>query len=390
MNLKLGEDIQPQASAWAETLGSPAPTRRRTRVIGILPGEGVGPEVLSATLRVLDAIEAHRPLGIERVTAPTDLLANGDGTGELSERAEGFGREIFQAGGVLFCGPCAGRFVYDLRRRFDLFCKLVPIKPAPALRHATRFKPETLRGIDILLVRDNAGGVYQGQWGLRRHSDAGELTAWQNFSYTASDVERIVNAGAKLARSRRQCMHVVVKDGGVPAISDLWKQVAREAAERVGIAVAFLNADYAAYRMIHEPQALDVIVTPNMIGDILADLAAALLGSRGVSFSGNFAADGRAAYQTGHGAALDLAGTGRANPAGQILSLAMLLRESFGAWREAQWIEQALELVWEQGWRTEDVAEPGCRCVGVEEMGARVAEAAAALAAESGGAEGER
>ena len=136
--------------------------------------------------------------------------------------------------------------------------------------------------------------------------------------------------------------------------------------------------------MIQMPRDMDVVVTPNMIGDILADLGGALLGSRGLTFSGNFSPCGRAVYQTGHGAAFDLAGTGRANPAGQILALAMMLRESFGLDAEAAIIEHAVEEVWRGGWRTDDLCwsgtPAGVKRVGTRELTGRIAEAVAEAA----------
>lgn len=123
-----------------------------------------------------------------------------------------------------------------------------------------------------------------------------------------------------------------------------------------------------------------MLVTPNLVGDMLADLGAVFLGSRGMSYSGNFSMEGRAAYQTGHGAARDLAGTDRANPLAQILSLAMLLRESFGLSDEAALVELAMGDILEAGWRTDDLAEPGCRRVGTRQMGELVAESVVKLA----------
>jgi 3-isopropylmalate dehydrogenase len=135
-----------------------------------------------------------------------------------------------------------------------------------------------------------------------------------------------------------------------------------------------MNADLAAYELIQHPAQFDVLVTPNLLGDILADVAGVLMGSRGVTFSGNFDANGRAVYQTNHGCAHDMAGTDVANPAGQILSLAMLLRESFGLVRAAGLVEDALAGVWRQGWRTADLAEPTCHVLGTRAMADRVAE----------------
>jgi 3-isopropylmalate dehydrogenase len=146
------------------------------------------------------------------------------------------------------------------------------------------------------------------------------------------------------------------------------------------VRAVFTDVDLMAYRLIQEPRAFDVIAAPNLFGDILADLGAVLLGSRGLSFSGNFSEDGAAVYQTNHGSAPDLAGLDQANPIGQIASLAMLLRESFGLAREAAWIEAGIGDVLRLGLRTFDILEEGTSLVGTAEMGERIASAVLRLA----------
>ncbi len=306
------------------------------------------------------------------------LKAKGAQDGAVTEDAADFCREIFAEGGALLCGPAGGRFVYDLRMRFDLFCKLVPLVPDALLHPSNRLKTEILHGVDILVVRDNAGGIYQGSCSTRHDVEVGHVVE-HRFSYNQLQVQRIVEAGARLAKIRRGRMDVVIKEGGIVAISSMWRKSAEEIAAKVGVACGFLNADYAAYRLIQAPQEFDVLVAPNMLGDILADLGAVLIGSRGLSFSGNFSTEGLGVYQTGHGAAYDLAGTDRANPVAQIHSLAMLLRESYGWRREAKLIEAAISEVWRQGWRTDDLAEPGCALAGTQQMGELIAKAVTAL-----------
>jgi 3-isopropylmalate dehydrogenase len=352
------------------TASAKAPGGRRQPVLGILPGEGIGPEVVGAALRALDALESVHPIKFDRVVG--NHSASHDGN--LTNEETAFCRDIFDRGGVLFCGPRGGRFVYDLRRQFDLFCKLVPIRPLHALHNFTQFKPHVLRGVDILIVRDNAGGVYQGQWQDRIDPAAGRLSE-HRFCYSEKQVQRIVAAAAKLAQGRRNRLHVVIKAGGVPGISQLWRDVADQVAAETKIDCEFLNVDHAAYRLIQHPNEFDVLVTPNLFGDVLGDLGAALLGSRGMSFSANFSDDGRACYQTGHGAAFDLAGSDRANPAAQILSLAMMLRESFGLDDAAMLVERAVQEVFLSGWRTDDLAMPASRSVGARQMADLIAKA---------------
>ncbi len=338
-------------------------------VVGVLEGEGIGPEVIGVARQALRALEASGTVAAEVRLGPRS---------PGFDEACAFCAEIFAAGGPLLCGPFGGRFVYDLRRRFDLFCKLSPLKPSPALRGASRLRPEFLADVDILVVRENTGGVYQGRWGETPGPEG--RVAEHSFGYAETEVRRILAVGARLAASRRRRMAVIVKPGGVPSISRLWCDCAADASRAAGVDLANLDVDYAAYKLVQHAHDLDVIVAPNMFGDILADLGAVLLGSRGVSFSGNFSPAGAAVYQTNHGAAKDLAGTGRANPAGQVLSLAMLLRESFGLDDAASLLEAALEDAWASGFRTFDVMAPGASLVGTAAMGDRIAESVARLA----------
>jgi 3-isopropylmalate dehydrogenase len=344
--------------------------------MGIFPGEGVGPEVIAASLDVLDAVESAESLRFARQIGGDIGLAGAD-DGTVTENAEQFCREIFEQGGAILCGPGGGRFVYDLRGRFDLFCKLVPLHPIPALHGISPLKPELIRDVDILVVRDGSGGIYQGKWGSRQDDNHGEV-AEHSFSYTEAQVERIVSVGVRLAQGRRGRIDVIVKDGGVPTISDLWRRTAERVADAAGVRCVFRNADFAAYALIRHPQEFDVLVTPNLLGDMLADLGAVFLGSRGLSFSGNFSGEGHGVFQTGHGAAYDLAGTDQANPAGQILSLAMMLRESYGLDSAARRIESAVNDVFAAGFRSHDVAEPGCKCVGTRRLGELIAKAVSA------------
>jgi 3-isopropylmalate dehydrogenase len=346
-------------------------------VLGVFPGEGIGPEVIGAALKVLDAIESVRPLHMVRRTG-CDIGTAANGDGKLCEKAAQFCQKIFDEGGAILCGPGGGRFVYDIRRCFDLYCKLVPLTPIPALQGASPLKKQLLKDIDILVVRDNAGGIYQGQWETRRAAP-NSFVAEHRFSYSQVQVEQILKPAAELSKLRRGRIDVVIKDGGVPSISELWRSCANRIAESTGVECRFLNVDYAAYLMVQDPRRFDVLVTPNLFGDILADLGAIYLPSRGLSFSANFSASGHAVYQTGHGAAKDLVGTDRANPVGQILSMAMMLRESYGLYDEADLVEQAVESVYRAGYRTDDLIEPRCQCVGTRQMADLIAQAAASL-----------
>jgi len=354
-------------------LGLPTVHFPARRLIGILAGTGIGPQVISATLHVLKAVEQAMDLKFE--------VRQGGLIGEeavascgkwLPEDTMEFCADIFQLGGAILNGPGGGRYVYDLRRRFDLFCKFVPVQPVPELAHAGRIAPRFLKDVDLLILRDNTGGVYQGQWGDRA-TDKGRF-AEHSFSYSEAEVHRLVEVAARAAAARRGKLQIIGKEGGIPTITALWRDVGGAVAHRHGVEAAFMNVDLAAYELIQNPTHFDVIAAPNLFGDILADVAGVLVSSRGVTFSGNFDAHGHGVYQTNHGCAHDLAGTDTANPAGQILSLAMLLRESFGLDEAAALVEKSLAEVWRAGWRTADLAEPGCRILGTKAMAEKVAE----------------
>jgi 3-isopropylmalate dehydrogenase len=291
----------------------------------------------------------------------------------LSEEVVKFCREVFSQRGAILCGPAGGRFVYDLRKHFDLFCKISPLKVADELIHAAHIKPSYLRNVDILLIRENVSGIYQGHWKEMATQSEGRR-AEQTFFYTEMEVRRILEVAARIAGCRKGRMTLTIKDAGMPTISKLWQDCAMETASKFGVKLSLFNVDYMAYQLVQNPQDFDVIVASNLFGDVLADLGGVLLGSRGLTYSGNFSSNGAAVYQTNHGACYDLVGKNQANPVGQIFSLAMLLRESFGLIQEACLIENAIADVWHQGWRTVDLEEEGCHVVGTKEIGDLIAD----------------
>ncbi|MEO6029128.1 MAG: isocitrate/isopropylmalate family dehydrogenase, partial [Candidatus Binatia bacterium] len=347
--------VRPDASAtrWTDCLPDWGTTRpqRDPWIVGFLHGEGIGPEVVDAALEVLAAVGAETGLRFD-VRDGGDVGTPSRTGGGLSENVAEFCHGVFANGGALLCGPVGGRFVYDLRARFDLFCKLVPLRPHPALTDTAIIRPDLLDGVDVLLVRENIAGLYFGEFG--RHS--GGRVAYQNLSYSAEQVARIIAVAVDLARTRRGHLTVVVKRGGIPEVSALWAEQAAIAARGRDVAIEVLEVDNAGFQLVANPRAFDVVVASNLFGDVLADSATVMLGSRGMSYSANFGPAGRAAYQTGHGAAHDLAGADRANPIAQILSLATMLRESFGLPDAARRIEDAISLVLAAGMRTADVA----------------------------------
>ncbi|HVF85651.1 MAG TPA: isocitrate/isopropylmalate family dehydrogenase [Abditibacteriaceae bacterium] len=344
-------------------------------LVGVLEGEGIGPEVIGVALRLLHALEGICGLKFDLCFGGAiGVQAKTQNGKPLPEEIITFCRNVFSQGGAILNGPGGDRYVYDLRVQFDLFCKLSPLRVSPELANAGRMKPDFVRDVDILLVRENVSGFYQGQWSESATESDG-IQAEQSCLYTEKQVRRIVQVAAHTAKTRRGKLSVVVKDGGVPTISKLWRDCAVQIAQQADIEYSILNIDYAAYKLIQHPHEFDVIVAPNLFGDVLGDLGSVLLGSRGLSFSGNFAANGAAVYQTNHGSAYDLVGKNEANPVGQIYSMAMMLRESFGLANEARLLEDAVAQVWQRGWRTADLAEEGCKVVGTREMGDLICDA---------------
>jgi 3-isopropylmalate dehydrogenase len=346
-----------------------------TFTIGVLEGEGIGHDVVGAALRVLSALEhtgrAKIHLQFGGLIGQKAEAIHGKA---LSEEVVSFCRGVFAEGGAILAGPGGGRFVYDLRKQFDLFCKLSPLKVCGQLFDSIRVKREYVNNVDILMVRENVAGIYQGSW-TEHPGLNGDRRAEHSFSYTQHEVRRILEVSVRLASLRRGGLTVVIKDGGIPSISKLWRNCAAEICREAGVEHTCLNVDHVAYQLVQSPQQFDVIVTSNLFGDVLADLGGVLLGSRALGYSGNFSSNGSAVYQTSHGAGYDLVGKNQANPMGQIFSLAMLLRESFGLAAEAELVERAAVRVWQQGWRTSDLTNNGYRVAGTKEMGELVAEA---------------
>lgn len=329
------------------------------RLVGVLDGEGVGGDLVRSALQVLDQALQLAGSEIDVCRKPAAAPLAGDDVME-------FCQSIFEGNGVILAGAYGGRRVYDLRKTFKLFCKLVPIRACPDLNDVCRVKPEYLDKVDILLVRENCSGFYQGEW----HAGAGAQGSIVTHTYRYHDheVKEIADAAVDLAAMRRGRLTVVLKDGGAPAMSKLWRDVVGGTAADRPVDIAFINIDYAVYLLVQNPRAFDVILAPNLFGDIIADLGGIISGSRGVTFSGNFARDGAAIYQTNHGAALDLQGENRANPVGQIFALSMLLRHSCGLLYEASLIDDSVVAVWRDGYRTFDLAGRESEVVGTSEM----------------------
>lgn len=345
-------------------------TSHPSYVIGVLQGEGIGSEVIAVTLQVL--AETAHTYGFKLDLRDGPEVANDQ---VLNDEITDFFDNVFAANGPVLCGPVGGRFVYELRRHFDLYYKLVPLHPLPDCSDLGALKPDRTDDVDVLIVRENTSGLYFGEWGYDTIDDT--ESAYHRFGYRRPEVERVIRVAAEHAAKRRGHLCLTVKTGGIPTISALWRKTLEQVTQGMGLTLQVLEIDNITFQLINNAQQFDVIVTPNMFGDVLGDCGALLLGGRGLSFSGNFNATGDAVYQTAHGAAYDLEGTGRANPVGQILSAAMLLRESYGLQAAAAGIEAAVARVLASGIRTADIAKPSHPVIQMQELSMQIVEAIA-------------
>ncbi len=353
----------------------------------ILAGDGIGPEVMREARRVLDWLDRRRGIRFE---LEEDLVggaaidsrgtALAESTIELAKAADAV---LFGAVG----GPAWDRLGFDrrpeiailgLRRELGLFANLRPAKVFDPLVSASSLKPEIVQGLDIMIVRESTGGIYFGEpRGIETLPD-GQRRGVNTEVYTTSEIERVGRVAFELARGRARRVASVEKSN-VMESGLLWRQVmtALRDTEYPDVALTHVLADNCAMQLVRTPKQFDVIVTTNLFGDLLSDLAGQLTGSLGMLPSatlGGWLPDGRrhALYEPIHGSAPDIAGRGVANPLAQILSLAMMLRHSFSLHEEAARIEAAVVRVLANGLRTADIMAPGAARVGTGVMGESV------------------
>lgn len=337
------------------------------RTLGVFSGEGIGAEISESAVRVIEALNTTSDSTLLIEPGPTFERA-GDGRHLLAPGVHEW-VDACRSGGIpVLHGPVGGRFVYDLRKAFNLFVKLTPVQTDPALTDASILRPERVVGTDMLLVRDNSGGVYQGEPGWLTDD-----SAFHTFQYSREQVSAVIDVAVRAAEAREARLTLVVKAAGVPSVSQLWTEVAEEKTSgRMGLQV--LEIDNACYQLVSEPTRFDVIVSPNMFGDVLGDTASVALGSRGLSFSANFSAEGFGVYQTAHGAAYDIAGTDTANPIAHLLSLAWLLETSLHQPDLAGRLRGAIGAVLARDVRTADIASPSSTVVGTRAMTTHIVE----------------
>ncbi len=341
----------------------------------LLPGDGIGPEVVAEGRRVLEAVAAAFGHGFtfeEHLIGGCAIDAHGtalpDETLDACRAADAV--LLGAVGGPRWDDPAAAvrpeQGLLRLRKELGLFANLRPVKVFPPLVDASPLRPEKLREVDILVVRELTGGIYFGEPRLREEVD-GVRRALDTMVYTDAEIRRVVRLACRLARGRRGKVTSVDK-ANVLESSRLWRQVAMEvAAEFPDVKFEHQLVDSAAMRLIQQPGSLDVLVMGNMFGDILSDEASVLVGSLGMLPSASLGEGGPGVYEPIHGSAPDIAGKGIANPVGTILSVAMLLRHSLRLEAEAQAVERAVERALASGARTADLSRTSP--VSTHEMG---------------------
>lgn len=349
----------------------------------VMPGEGIGPETITPAVELLR--RALRRGGLSaRVTElevgePAFARTGAHLPDGVREQVDRVCRSPRAA--ILF-GACADEPIGLLRQRYDLFANLRPIRPFPALAAVSPLRRELLGDVDMLLVRELVSDIYYGP--AREGSEGGERWASQEMRYRLGEVRRVVRVALELARGRRGLLTWVHKRNVIKGVFGLWGEVVEE--ERAAfpdVRVEDLHVDNMAMQMMLRPSRFDVIVTTNLFGDILSEIGAGIVGSLGLLPSASLNEPGFALYEPVGGTAPDIAGKQVANPVAAILSVALLCRHTLRRPELARAIERAVAGVLE-GYRTPDIAEPGRRTVSTAELGARIAGAFDAGAAEEG------
>jgi 3-isopropylmalate dehydrogenase len=343
--------------------------------IALLPGDGIGPEIVAQAVKVLKALDGL-PIELEQAVIGGAAY---DASGEpLPAATLALARK---ADAILF--GAVGDWKYDslprekrpeqailgLRSELGLFANLRPALLYPELANASSLRPEVVAGLDILILRELTGDIYFGKpRGLRRLPN-GEREGFDTMTYTETEIRRVVELGFELARKRGRKLCSVDK-ANVLETSQFWRDLAIETAQRYpDVELSHMYVDNAAMQLVRNPKQFDVIVTGNLFGDILSDEASMLTGSIGMLPSASLDAAGKGLYEPIHGSAPDLAGKDVANPLATILSAAMMLRYTFDRTDAAERIERAVRSVLQQGYRTSDIHEAGTRQVGTAAMG---------------------
>ena len=345
--------------------------------IAILPGDGIGPEIVRQAERVLDAL-ADEGLSIEK----TYGAIGGAGYENARHPLPAATLEAARAADAVLLGAVGGpkydklprelrpeQGILGIRKALGLFANLRPALLYPELAASSTLKADVVAGLDVVIVRELTGDIYFGEPRGRRTNAAGEREGFDTMRYSESEIARIARVAFETARKRSRRL-VSVDKANVLDTSILWREVVNEVAtDYRDVALSHMYVDNAAMQLVRSPRSFDVIVTGNLFGDILSDEASMLAGSIGMLPSASLDAKGKGLYEPIHGSAPDIAGQDRANPLATILSVAMMFRHTFARDDVASRIERAVRTTLQQGLRTPDIASDGEPVVGTRAMG---------------------
>ncbi len=356
----------------------------QTYRITLLPGDGIGPEIMAVTVDILKLVGEQQGIQFEF----TEALLGGaaiDATGEPLPQAT---LSQCQASDAVMLAAIGG-YKWDnlprsqrpetgllgLRAGLKLFANLRPATILPQLIDASSLKREVVEGVDLMVVRELTGGIYFGEPKGVFETESGEQRGVNTMAYNLSEIDRIGRVAFETARKRGKKLCSVDK-ANVLEVSQLWRDRMNELAKEYSdVELSHLYVDNAAMQLVRDPKQFDTIVTGNLFGDILSDIAAMLTGSIGMLPSASLGADGPGLFEPVHGSAPDIAGQDKANPMAQVLSAAMMLRYGLDQPQAASKLEKAVGQVLDQGYRTGDTMSEGMKLVGCQAMGAALKDA---------------
>ena len=348
-----------------------------TMKIAILPGDGIGPEIVAQAVRVLEKLQA------EGVAMQLDFAPLGGAAYDAyGSPYPAFTQNIARSADAILLGAVGGpqydtldrplrpeRGLLAIRKDLNLFGNLRPAILYPELANASTLKPEVVSGLDIMIVRELTGDIYFGQPRGMGINAAGEREGFNTMRYSESEIRRIAHVAFKSAMKRNKKLCSVDK-ANVLECTEFWKEIVTDVAkEYPEVTLTHMYVDNAAMQLVRAPKQFDVIVTGNIFGDILSDEASMLTGSIGMLPSASLDENNKGLYEPCHGSAPDIAGKNIANPLATILSLAMMMRYSFNREDLAARIETAVKTVLAQGYRTADIYEDGTQKVSCSGMG---------------------
>ncbi|MEC9248127.1 MAG: 3-isopropylmalate dehydrogenase [Pseudomonadota bacterium] len=352
-----------------------------THKILILPGDGIGPEISEAAVKILECLQDVAGFKFETELGLIGGAAFEDSGNPLPDSTIDLAKS---ANGVLFGavgGPDWDKLDRNLRpesgllrfrSELDLFCNLRPVTLFPALSESSTLKSHLISGLDVMIIRELTGGIYFGEPRGIEVKEDGVRVGYNTLVYDENEISRIAKAALKVA-SKRDCKLCSVDKANVLEVSELWREVvSKEARSFPQITLEHMYVDNAAMQLVRAPKQFDVIVTGNMFGDILSDLGAMLTGSIGMLPSASLDSGNFGLYEPVHGSAPDIANRNVANPLAMILSVEMLLRYSLSEKTLADSIKTAVDAVLTAGFRTKDIASKGSKVLGTNEMAVEV------------------